>query len=121
MPKELEEIYSDNVFIKIIINNLISNAFRYSDPTKEFQFIKVKVLNEGDNLIFKIEDNGIGISKEFHQKVFGMFYILDSSKRGTGLGLYIIKQSVEKLGGTVQLDSDLGQGSKFTITLPKLG
>lgn len=119
IPKELEEINSDVVFVKIIINNLISNAFKYSDPTKEHQFIKVKVKNDADNLIIKIEDNGIGISKEYHQKVFEMFYILDSRKRGTGLGLYIIKQSVEKLGGTIHLDSTLGEGSKFIITLPK--
>jgi len=119
IPESLEEIYNDIVFIKIIINNLISNAFKYSDPTKEYQFIKVKVRSDADNLIIKIEDNGIGISKEFHQKVFEMFYILDASKRGTGLGLYIIKQSVEKLGGTIHLDSTLGEGSKFAITLPK--
>ncbi|TCC92303.1 HAMP domain-containing histidine kinase [Pedobacter frigiditerrae] len=119
IAKGLEEINSDIVFIKIIINNLISNAFKYSDPTKEYQFIKVKVKSDDTNLVIKVEDNGIGISEEFHQKVFDMFYILDSRKRGTGLGLYIIKQSVEKLGGTIVLDSILGVGSKFTMSLPK--
>jgi signal transduction histidine kinase len=119
IPKDLEEINNDIVFIKIIINNLISNAVKYSDPTKKHQFIKVKIENEDNNLVIKIEDNGIGISEEFHEKVFDMFYILDSRKRGTGLGLYIIKQSVEKLGGTIALDSILDVGSKFTISLPK--
>lgn len=119
MPDSLEEINSDIVFIKIIINNLISNAFKYSDPTKEHKFIKVKVKSDEDNIVIKIEDNGIGISDEYHEKVFDMFYILDSRKRGTGLGLYIIKQSVEKLGGSITLESILGVGSKFTITLPK--
>jgi signal transduction histidine kinase len=118
ITKALEEINNDIVFIKIILNNLISNAFKYSDLTKEHQFIKVKVVSEGNNVVINIEDNGIGISKEFHQKVFDLFYILDARKRGTGLGLYIIKQSVEKLGGTIHLDSSLGQGSKFTIVLP---
>ncbi|TKC08127.1 HAMP domain-containing histidine kinase [Pedobacter polaris] len=113
------EIYSDIVFVKIIINNLISNAFKYSDSKKEHRYINVKVRNYNEHVILDIEDNGIGISKEFHQKVFEMFFILDSGKRGTGLGLYIIKQSVEKLGGTIHLDSTLGEGSKFTITLPK--
>ncbi|RZJ20171.1 MAG: HAMP domain-containing histidine kinase [Acinetobacter sp.] len=119
IPDDLEEIYSDIVFVKIIINNLISNAFKYSDSTKEYKFIKVKVNSASDNIVIKIEDNGIGISEEYHQKVFDMFYILDSRKRGTGLGLYIIKQSVDKLGGNITLDSILGAGSKFTITLPK--
>ncbi|MEJ5995825.1 HAMP domain-containing sensor histidine kinase [Pedobacter sp. Du54] len=118
IPKDLEEIYSDVVFIKIIINNLISNAFRYSDPTKENPFIKIKIQRDGANLVISIEDNGIGISNEFHEKVFEMFYILNANKRGTGLGLYIIKQSVEKLKGKIYLDSILGVGSRFTIILP---
>lgn len=121
ITEDLEEIENDIVFVKIIINNLISNAFKYSDPMKGDQFIKVGVSSEGDSIVIKVEDNGIGISKEFHQKIFDMFYILDSRKRGTGLGLYIIKQAVEKLGGTIHLDSVLGQGSKFTISLPKQG
>ncbi len=120
IPKDLEEIYNDIVFIKIIINNLISNAFKYSDATKEHQFIKVIVKREHNKVVINIEDNGIGISKKFHQKVFDKFCILDSRKRSTGLGLYIIKQSVEKLNGTIHLESVLGQGSKFTITLPTL-
>jgi signal transduction histidine kinase len=119
IPNNLEEINNDIVFIKIIINNLISNAFKYSDPTKEYQIIKIKVKSDENNIVIKIEDNGIGISEEYHQKVFDMFYILDSRKRGTGLGLYIIKQSVTKLDGTIILDSILGVGSKFTISLPK--
>lgn len=119
IDKELEEIESDIVFVNIIINNLISNSFKYRDITKKNQFIKVDVTSEGDHLVIKIEDNGIGISKEFHQKIFDMFYILDSRKRGTGLGLYIIKKSVEKLGGTIHLESTLGQGSKFIILLPR--
>ncbi len=119
ISKGLDEIYSDIVFIKIIINNLISNAFRYSDSTKENPFIKIKVENENGNILLKIEDNGIGISKEFHEKIFDMFYILNANKRGTGLGLYIIKQSVEKLKGKIYLASTLGVGSKFTIVLPK--
>jgi signal transduction histidine kinase len=119
LPKELEEIKSDIVFIKIIIYNLISNAFKYSDAQKENPYAKVSVKSVGSDLVFEIADNGIGIAKEYHQKVFDMFYILDGSKRGTGLGLYIIKQSVEKLGGRIYLDSSLGQGSRFTIILPR--
>ncbi len=119
IDKAVEEINNDIVFVKIIINNLISNAFKYSDSGKEYQFIKVKAVSEGDNVVIEIEDNGLGIHKDFHQKIFDMFYILDFSKRGTGLGLYIIKQSLEKLGGTIHLDSTLRQGSKFTITLSK--
>ncbi len=119
IAQDVEEINNDIIFVKIIINNLISNAFKYSDSGKEHQFIKVKAVSEGDNVVIDIEDNGIGIQKEFHQKIFDMFYILDFSKRGTGLGLYIIKQSVEKLGGTIHLNSTLKQGSKFTVTLSK--
>lgn len=120
IDEKLEEIYSDIVFVKIIVNNLISNAFKYNDSKKEDRYIKVKVLDANNHVVLVIEDNGIGISKEFHEKIFEMFYILDSGKRGTGLGLYIIKKSVEKLGGSITLESALGEGSKFTISLPKL-
>jgi signal transduction histidine kinase len=116
----LEEIYSDGVFIKIIVNNLISNAFKYSDLKKETQNISIRVSSLENQVVIQVEDNGIGISKEFHQKVFEMFYILNAKKRGTGLGLYIIKQAVEKLGGTIQLESTKGKGSKFSLYLPRL-
>jgi signal transduction histidine kinase len=116
----LEEIYNDIVFVKIIVNNLVSNAFKYSDPKKEERYVKVCVKGGSNQIKLDIEDNGIGIAKEFQEKVFEMFYILNANKRGTGLGLYIIKQAVEKLGGSIHLDSILGNGSKFTISLPKL-
>lgn len=118
IDENLEKIYSDVVFIKIIINNLISNAFKYSDAKKEHKYINVIVYTANNNVVIEVEDNGIGIPNEFQQKVFEMFYILDSRKRGTGLGLYLIKQSVQKLGGTIHLNSVLGDGSKFTVTLP---
>lgn len=120
IAKELETIYSDIVFVKIIFNNLISNAFKYYDSTKTEQHIIVRGSAVADFLIFEIEDNGIGISKEFHDKIFEMFYVLDSAKRGTGLGLYIIKQSINKLNGTIEVDSSVGKGSVFTILLPKV-
>lgn len=119
LNKEVEEVYSDVVFIKIIVNNLISNAFKYSDPNKADNYVKVNCSYSEHDLIFEIEDNGIGIPKEFQAKIFEMFYVLDSRKGGTGLGLYIIKQSVEKLNGTIQLTSTLGEGTKFVISLPK--
>ena len=119
VDENLENIYSDAVFVKIIVNNLISNAIKYNDPKKEHRYITVKVSSANNNIIIEIEDNGIGIPKEFQEKVFEMFYILDSGKRGTGLGLYLIKQAVNKLSGTVSLDSTYGVGSKFTVTLPR--
>jgi signal transduction histidine kinase len=115
-----KELYSDIVFIEIIVNNLISNAFKYSDPNKEAPYIKVSVANVENCTVLAVEDNGIGIPKEYHEKIFEMFYILNSNKRGTGLGLYIIKQAAEKLGGTIHVESSVGQGSKFILSLPKL-
>lgn len=120
IEKDMQVIYSDIVFVKIIFNNLISNAFKYNDSNKPDRFINVRGRDTAEHLIFEIEDNGIGIAKEFHDKIFEMFYVIDSSKRGTGLGLYIIKQSVNKLNGTISLSSTVGEGSKFVISLPKI-
>lgn len=120
LDQDMQVIYSDVVFVKIIFNNLISNAFKYNDTNKSNRFISVKGKCTVDHLIFEIEDNGIGIAKEFYDKIFEMFYVIDSSKRGTGLGLYIIKQSVDKLNGTICLNSVIGEGSKFVVSLPKI-
>lgn len=117
---EVREIYCDIVFLQIIINNLVSNAFKYSDHEKDNQYVKVSVSQRGNFTVFVVEDNGIGISKEFHEKIFEVFYILNSNRRGTGLGLYIIKQAVEKLGGTIAVESEIGKGSKFSLSLPNL-
>ena len=110
--------FSDQRRIKVIFNNLISNAIRYSngkDPVIEID-IKINQI-EAD---ITISDNGQGIDKGHQKKVFEMFYRATDNNAGSGLGLYIVKESVDKLNGQINMHSEVGKGTKFYISLPNL-
>jgi PAS domain S-box-containing protein len=109
---------SDASRIAIIINNLISNAIRYADPLKQEPLVDVEVVASSDAASIAIRDNGIGIDKEYHQKVFDMFFRLSEKSNGSGLGLYLVKETVERLNGHLELDSEPGVGTAFKIFLP---
>ncbi|MBS1690325.1 MAG: PAS domain-containing sensor histidine kinase, partial [Bacteroidetes bacterium] len=116
----LAPFYSDEGRISIIINNLVSNAIRYSDYSKPDPSIQISVVADAEKAILIVKDNGIGISKEKHDKIFEIFYRVSKVSKGSGLGLYILKETVEKLRGTIQLHSELNKGSEFIIELPNL-
>lgn len=115
----INELYSNELKLKIIINNLLSNAFKYADQKKENQFISIKAFSEGDYYKIEIEDNGLGINEKYHDKIFEMFFVTTNDNNGSGLGLYIVKEAIENLNGLITVDSKINTGSKFTITLPK--
>jgi signal transduction histidine kinase len=73
-----------------------------------------------DVAIFHFKDNGIGIQKEHMDKIFNMFYRATDRSQGSGLGMYIVKQAVEKVNGTISLKSSYGYGTEIKITLPNL-
>jgi signal transduction histidine kinase len=102
-----------------IFCNIISNAIRYHDETKD-SFLKINVTfnSEGCQTIF--EDNGIGIDDEMQAKVFDKFFLVTPDQGGSGIGLYTVKESIEKLGGNIHLRSKLGKGTTFIIQIPNL-
>lgn len=110
---------SDESTINTIVQNLIENGLKYSksDTTPE---ISVKINQTNEVLCLEFEDNGQGIKKEDHKKVFDMFYRSNNRTKGTGLGLYLVKHAVEKLYGNFQFESTEGIGTKFKINLPKI-
>jgi signal transduction histidine kinase len=78
-------------------------------------------MSEGlDKVQLFFEDNGLGIDEQYHEKIFASFFRNAQDANGTGLGLYIVKQNVEKLGGRVSVQSKLGQGALFMVELPKI-
>jgi signal transduction histidine kinase len=109
---------TDVMRLKIILNNLMNNAIKYHDRNKESRFIRVFANPSSDGVLFSVCDNGMGIPAEHHGKVFNMFYRASDKSKGSGLGLYIVKESLGQLGGTVSLKSQLGEGSTFTVLLP---
>ena len=103
-----------------IFHNLIGNALKYQKPNEKAK-IKIEAIEEVKNWHFKIEDNGIGIDKEFHNKIFVIFQRLHTKQEfgGSGMGLAIVKKIIENLNGTIWVESESGKGATFHFTLPK--
>ena len=115
----IDSLYSDSLRLRIILNNLISNALKYADTEKEQIKLFLRFYASDEDYIIEIEDNGIGIREELLQRIFEMFFVTNTNL-GSGLGLYITKQAVENLNGTISVDSVVGQGTLFTITIPMI-
>jgi len=103
----------------IILSNLIGNAIKYFDRAKERSLVHIVASNTLTSYRLSIRDNGIGIPQEHQARIFEMFYRASDTSKGSGLGLYIVKETVDKLSGSIQVQSVFGQGSEFTITLPR--
>lgn len=112
--------YSDYSRLLIIFNNIISNAVRYRDVWKKDSFLKIEIKALEDKAYISFSDNGVGISEEYVDKVFKMFFRASADSKGSGLGLYIVKSAIEKLNGVIAVDSKLGEGTTFTIEIPNL-
>ena len=110
---------SDRSRVAIILSNLISNAIKYHNYQSGNPQIKMVLKDEKDYFEIAISDNGPGIEKEEQPKLFDMFYRASEKSEGSGLGLYIVKEMVEKLKGEISLESTLGEGSTFQIRLPR--
>jgi signal transduction histidine kinase len=112
------KIKTDGARLQVILNNLISNGFKYQDFTKPHPSLKIKATVEDGRCLIHIEDNGIGIKQEHHNRIFEMFYRANDTAAGSGLGLYIAKEAADKLRSTITFVSEFGQGSIFTVSLP---
>ncbi|MCU0443584.1 MAG: PAS domain-containing sensor histidine kinase [Microscillaceae bacterium] len=109
---------SDLFRIEIIFRNLISNAIKYANPMQELSFLKIQIMIQNRIAEIEIQDNGIGIKQEYLDKVFDMFFRATEKSEGTGLGLYIVKQTVDKLNGTIHIQSTFGEGTHIQLSLP---
>jgi PAS domain S-box-containing protein len=112
------EFYSDSVRLRAILRNLVSNAIKYYNKNRKNPFLKVTVSTTEHHAVLNVKDNGVGIDPIFQPRIFDMFFRADNEVKGSGLGLYIVKSMVTKLGGTIQVKSAKGKGSSFTLTLP---
>lgn len=111
-------VTSDKHRIETLLKNIIGNAVKYHNPNISHPWVKVSVSNTKSHVTIKVADNGMGISEKNLPKVFDMFYRGNSSVEGTGLGLYICNEIIGRLGGTIDVASELGTGSTFTIVFP---
>ena len=113
-------VVSDENRLQSVLKNLMSNAIKYHNPSAGHSWVKVEISADTKEFHVKIEDNGIGISKESLPKVFDMFYRASEKSTGSGLGLYIVKETVQKMGGTIRVKSVENKGTTFHLTLPNL-
>lgn len=119
VPANLPPVMGDYARLVQIFNNLIGNAIKYSPRSSE-----VRVTAEADNTMLRVfvKDNGIGIAPEDQARIFDRFYRVRRTEtkdiEGTGLGLAIVKKLIEAHGGQIGLESHLGEGSVFTVSLP---
>lgn len=115
----LPSCLGDGVLINQLFSNLIDNAIKYSEPSRPCR-IRISGRIEGSQVVYQVNDNGIGIEPEYHDAVFQLFYRLHPSGNmaGEGLGLTIVKRILDRLNGTIRLESVPGQGTTFFITLP---
>lgn len=118
--KELEPFYTDRLRLNTILENLISNAIKYHKEGDSGKYIRITGSSDRENLHIIIADNGIGIAPEYHQKIFEMFFRISGNKDGSGIGLYIVKDTIEILQGSIELKSEKGQGTTFIIKLKNL-
>lgn len=115
---DVSEIIADPLRIKQILLNMLSNAVKYTDSDGR---VNLRVRSEGDNVLISVRDTGRGIAPEHHEHLFNPYYqaAREDQSIGTGLGLAILKHLTELHGGTVAVESIVGTGTVFTVTIPK--
>ncbi|MFT6414779.1 MAG: PAS domain S-box-containing protein [Dokdonia sp.] len=115
--KRLPRITADKVKIQQLFQNLMSNAIRYCD--KAFGVVEICFSEDDRYFTFSVKDNGMGIPKQYHNKIFQIFQSLNRHKESTGIGLSIVKKIVDLYKGEVWLESKVGEGTTFFFTIEK--
>ncbi len=122
LESEKFQIIADPLHLKNSLSNILDNALKYSGENPE---VHIRTFNRNENIILEITDNGMGIAKEFQHKIFNKYFRVPSGNvhdvKGFGLGLSYLKAIIELHGGTIDLESEPGKGSTFTIALPYAG
>jgi signal transduction histidine kinase len=115
---ELNRIESDALKLQVILNNLVSNSIKYSDPKKEDQWVKVKTYRNKNEAFIEVEDNGLGIRENDQGRIFDEFYLSGENKKSSGIGLYLVKDAVTQMNGRIEVKSEPGIYTRFTICIP---
>ncbi|HEY0299129.1 MAG TPA: HAMP domain-containing sensor histidine kinase, partial [Arachidicoccus sp.] len=117
MPSQPDNVFADTEKTAWVLNNIISNAIRYS---YENSIVSIEVANEKNQALISVADAGQGIAPEYIPKIFDRYFRIPGTKKeGTGLGLSISKEFIEAQKGSLEVKSEYGKGSCFTVRLPK--
>ncbi len=114
-----ETIFRGDAFrLSVIFNNLISNAVKYQKISEAAQWVKINVNVDEKKAIIVIEDNGIGIVEQYLNNIFKMFFRSTNDVTGLGIGLYIVKEALSRIGGEISVQSVYGEGTQFRLAIP---
>jgi len=116
--KNENDLKTDKKMLELILLNLLENALTYYDSQKSTHVIKLSTVRKKDVFYIMIEDNGLGIAENQLPKIFEMFYRGSEKSIGNGLGLYLVKVAVEKIGGKLTCESEVNEFTRFTLTFP---
>ena len=111
-----EDVLFDGTYLDLIVNNLLSNAFKY---TGDGESVSVKLYKENKNVVLQVIDTGAGIPEDKQQKIFERFYQIENGHEGSGIGLSLVQRLVELHHGQITLVSEVGEGSTFSIYIPQ--
>ena len=117
VDENLPKIFTNNFMIKQVFQNLIQNAIKYND--KENGYLEINYIEEHENHLFSIKDNGIGVKKEHQEKIFQSFTKLHENSQSSGLGLSIVRRIVETMQGKIWVESEINKEATFFFTIPK--
>ncbi len=116
--EQYTDFYSDLLRVRTIIINLITNAIKYSDLTKRWPYIRIEASVRKQQCELKVQDNGIGIEPQYRDRIFDRFFRATTQAQGTGLGLFIVKDTVQRLSGTIEVSSLKEVGTTFGVVIP---
>lgn len=116
-------VYTDRTRLKIALSNLISNAAKYGkkENFKDYE-VRIGIQKSANGIIITVADDGVGISKQELSGIFDMFYKTPGNNdvQSTGLGLYLVNEAVQKINGTIDIESELNEGTNFTVKIPDM-
>jgi PAS domain S-box-containing protein len=108
---------SNTLILESIFQNMVENAIKFRNQLVPKSLLKINILQHNGHVHMVFEDNGIGIMKELQPKIFDMYFRATTDSRGSGLGLYLVKTGIQKLGGKIKVESEVGIGTRFFIEL----
>ena len=113
-----ERFKADTFRLRVILSNLISNAIKFKKEDQEKARVHVKITSDQKEALIEVQDRGVGILQEHMNKIFQIFFKGNNPHSGSGIGLYIVKEALEKMDGSINVESKPGEGTLFSIKIP---
>lgn len=119
-PSLKTQVYSDRTRLKMIIDSLVCNCYKFCDKNKQVKHAIIDYYNTMEAWGISVFDNGIGINPAYQNKIYDVFFRACDERDGTGLGLYVVQEAIKKLNGNINVNSREGQFTSFAMSFPKI-